>query len=82
MFNFFRRHDEYQNKLIKQCPSCHGFIKSNDTKCRHCGSSTQLPQDQPEIRTEPEIHTESEIHTEFDAQPEDTPDFEERKFTI
>jgi hypothetical protein len=51
-------------------------MKSNDTKCRHCGSSTQQPQNQTEIRIEPEIHTES------DAQPKDTPDIEERTFKI
>ena len=41
MFNIFRSNDEFESKLIKQCPSCHGFIKSSETKCRHCGNSTQ-----------------------------------------
>ena len=40
MFNIFRSDDEFESKLIKQCPSCHGFIKSGETKCRHCGNST------------------------------------------
>ena len=40
MFNIFRSNDEFESKLVKQCPSCHGFIKSRETKCRHCGSST------------------------------------------
>ena len=41
MFNIFRSDDEFESKLIKQCPSCHGFIKSGETMCRHCGNSTQ-----------------------------------------
>ncbi len=41
MFNIFRQNDEFESKLVKQCPSCHGFIKSSEAKCRHCGNSTQ-----------------------------------------
>ena len=41
MFNIFRSNDEFESKLVKQCPSCHGFIKSRETKCRHCGNATQ-----------------------------------------
>jgi hypothetical protein len=41
MFNIFRQTDEFESKLVKQCPSCHGFIKSSEAKCRHCGNSTQ-----------------------------------------
>ena len=70
MFNIFRRNDEYENKLIKQCPSCHGFIKSNKTNCRHCGSSTQLKQNQPVIHKEP------------DEQSNDQSDLESEKFSI
>ena len=70
MFNFFRRNDEYGNKLIKQCPSCNGFIQSNETKCKHCGSPTQVNQNRPEIRKEPE------------GQPNDESDFESGKFSV
>ena len=41
MFNIFHSNDEFENKLIKQCQSCHGFIKSKEIKCRHCGNLTQ-----------------------------------------
>ena len=41
MLNIFRQTDEFESKLVKQCPSCHGFIKSSEAKCRHCGNSTQ-----------------------------------------
>ena len=70
MFNIFRRNDEYENRRIKQCPSCHGFIQSNETKCKHCGSSTQRKQNQAAIHKEPE------------EQPNDQSDFKSEKFSI
>ena len=41
MFNIFKSNNEYADILVKQCPSCHGFVKSKESKCRHCGNSTQ-----------------------------------------
>lgn len=41
MFKIFRSNDEFESKLVKQCPSCNGFVKSSEAKCRHCGKSTQ-----------------------------------------
>ena len=61
MFNIFRSNDEFESKLIKQCPSCHGFIKNNETKCRHCGNSTQQ-----ELLT-PLQYKESEDRSDFET---------------
>jgi hypothetical protein len=72
MFNIFRKNDEYKNKLIKQCPSCHGFIQGKETKCRHCGSSTQLKQNQPANHKDKEP----------EKQPNDQSDLESEKFSI
>ena len=44
MFNIFRSNDEFESKLIKPCPSCHGFIKRREITCRHCGNSTHQEQ--------------------------------------
>ena len=41
MFKIFKPKDEFSDVLLKQCPSCHGFIKSRESKCKHCGKSTQ-----------------------------------------
>ena len=70
MFNIFRKNDEYGNNLIKQCPSCHGFIKSNEIKCRNCGNATQLKQNQ------------TVITKETGAQSDNQPETDKEKFTI
>ena len=74
MLNIFRKTDEYENILIKQCPSCHGFIKSSDTKCKHCGGSTQLKHKTPIIK--------KETQKETGRFSDDQPDFESGKFSM
>ena len=47
MFNIFKSKDEFSGIMIKQCPSCHGFIKSSNKKCKHYGNSTQQESETP-----------------------------------
>jgi hypothetical protein len=61
MFNIFRLNDEFKSKLVKQCPSCHGFIKGEKTKCRHCGNSIQ------QVPVKPLQHKKSEDRSDSET---------------